>query len=331
LEGHRLRLLVALIAACCTASACGQSPTQPSKGGNSPPGTGPQAPPPAAGSSLTFKVATWNIRSGMGIRGFTTTTWSSDTLNCTDPSKPLNAWGIRLPQTELGRIRDDPAIVAFAVQEAWNCGNPANINGELGFQAMSREQNGTALAARYGFATAPTYTKVSNEDWVVGGRVCLNAACSTTLPIFAAHWSSATDDYGPMAQSTLDLLRSQPTPLVLMGDLNVYRVDAWNPKVRCTGDDVAGRVDAIRRMEAAGYIDAWKTTQSGEGWTGMASRAGCGEPSGNLFKRIDYVYTIGNLTARSATRIARAAPGADAPSDHVALVVELSLAQSSGR
>jgi endonuclease/exonuclease/phosphatase family metal-dependent hydrolase len=267
----------------------------------------------------------------MGISGFTTTSWSSDTLNCTDPSKPLNAWGIHLPQTELARIREDPAIVAFAVQEAWNCGNPANINGELGFQTITREQNGTALAVRYGFATAPTYTKVSSEDWAVGGRVCLNAACSATIPIFAAHWSSEVNDYGPMAQSTLALLRSQPTPHVLMGDLNVYRVDTWNPKVRCTGDDVAGRVDAIQQMEAAGYVDAWKATQSSEGWTGMASRAGCGEPSGNLFKRIDYVYTIGSLTAISATRIARAAPGADAPSDHVALVAELRLPSSSGR
>jgi len=322
-------LFVALVVAVGSASACGHSPTEPSTKSNSPPGgAGPQVPPPGATQALTFKVATWNIKSGEGVNGFTTKTWSGDTLNCTDPSKPLNAWGLRLPQTELAHIRDDPAIVAFAVQEAWNCGNPANINGELGFQAMSREQEGTALAARYGFAAAPTYTKVSSADWVVGAPICLNPTCSRTLLMFAAHWSSATDDYAPIAQSTLDLLRSQPTPHVLMGDLNVYRVDGWNPKVRCTGDDVAGRVDAIQRMEAAGYMDAWKATQSGEGWTGMASRAGCGEPSGNLFKRIDYVYTLGNLTANSATRIARAAPGADAPSDHVALVVELTLPQS---
>jgi len=265
----------------------------------------------------------------MGIRGFTTTTWSSDTLNCTDPSKPLNAWGIRLPQTELAHIRDDQAIVAFAVQEAWNCGNPSNINSELGFQAISQEREGTALAARYGFAAAPTYSQIGTGSWVVGAPVCLNPTCSSTIPMFATHWSS--DDYPGLAHSTLDLLRSQPSTHLLMGDLNVFRIDGWNPKVPCTENDSPVRVNAIQAMESAGYADAWKATQSGEGWTGMATRAGCGEPHGNLFKRIDYVYTIGNLKASSTTRIARAAPGADSPSDHVALVAEISVVPAPAR
>ena len=265
----------------------------------------------------------------MGIRGFTPTSWSSETLNCTDPSKPLNAWGIGLPQAELRHLRDDQAIVAFAVQEAWHCASPANINAELGFQAISQEREGTALGARYGFAAPPTYTKLSSNSWVVGAPVCLNPACSFTVPIFATHWSS--DDYPALAQSTLALLRSQPTPHVLMGDLNVFRIDGWNPKVPCTLDDSPGRVNAIQMMEAAGYADAWKVTQSGEGWTGMASRAGCGEPSGNLFKRIDYVYTIGDLKAISTTRIARTTPGADGPSDHVVLVAEVTLAAPPAR
>ena len=273
-------------------------------------------------SAAPFKVATWNIRSGMGIRGFNTTSWSSDTLNCTDRSKPLNAWGVGLPQQELERIRDDQSIVAFATQEAWNCGNPTNINSVLGFKTMSGERNGTALAARYGFASGPSYTKITGDDWLVGGVVCLNPACSATIPVFAAHWSVPEDALGAAAQRTIEILGSQPVPHVVLGDLNVYRVDAWNPSVPCTGPDVAGRVDAIMNMEAAGYADAWKVTQGGEGWTGMSTRNGCGVPNGNLFKRIDYVYTKG-LTALSTTRIARAAPGADAPSDHVALIAEL--------
>jgi endonuclease/exonuclease/phosphatase family metal-dependent hydrolase len=141
--------------------------------------------------------------------------------------------------------------------------------------------------------------------------------------MFATHWSSG--DYPALAHSTLALLRSQPPTHLLMGDLNVFRIDAWNPKVPCTDDDAPARLSAIQAMEAAGYADAWKATQSSEGWTGMASRAGCGEPKGNLFKRIDYVYTIGNLKAISTTRIARTAAGSDAPSDHVALIAELGL------
>jgi hypothetical protein len=312
-RARRLPLVVVCVA--CVLLSCGGSPAQPSPGA---PGTQNAAQPPV------FKVATWNIRSGMGIRGFSTTSWSSDTLNCTDSSKPMNAWGIGLPQAELARIRDDLSIVAFAVQEAWNCGSPTNINGVLGFKTISREQNGTALAARYGFASAPTFTKVTAEDWVVGGPVCLNPACSATIPIFSAHWFATNNEYGSAAQQTLDLLRGQTAPHILMGDLNVYRVDAWNPSVPCTGTDVRGRVEAIQMMEAAGYVDAWKATQGGEGWTGIASRAGCGTPGGNLFKRIDYVYAK-NLRVISTERIGRAAPGADSPSDHVALIAEVML------
>lgn len=293
------------------AFACGGAPTKPSATVNA-----------AAAQQQPFKVATWNVRSGMGIRGFSSTGWSSDTTNCTDSSKPMNAWGKGLPQEVLSQIRNDVSIVAFAVQEAWGCGSPSNINGVLGFKDISREQNGTALAARYGFASTPAFTKITAEDWLVGANVCLNQACSATIPVFSGHWTAPGDAFGPVAQTTLDLLGKQPQPHVLMGDLNVYRVDQWNPSVPCTGPDVGGRVDAIQRMEAAGYVDAWKATQGGEGWTGMATRAGCGTPSGNLFKRIDYVYSKG-LRALSTTRIGRPEPGGDAPSDHVALVAEL--------
>ena len=293
--------------------ACGGSPTEPAAADVA---TGDNA------RAATFKVATWNIRSGMGIAGFSTTNWTSNTLNCNDRSQPLNAWGMQLPQGELSRIRDDRSIVAFAVQEAWNCGNPSNINSVLGFKEITGERNGTALAARYGFAAAPTYVNVGGDDWIVGGAVCLDAACSGSVPVFSTHWTPPGNAFGPVAQRALEALAREPSPHVLLGDLNVYRIDTWNPEVPCTGADVAGRVEAIQRLEAAGYVDAWKTTQSGEGWTGMATRAGCGVPNGNLYKRIDYVYAK-NLVAVATTRLARAAPGQDAPSDHVMLVAEL--------
>lgn len=293
--------------------ACGSSPTQPE------PANGSNA---AFAQTATFKVATWNIRSGMGIAGFNTTNWTSNTLNCSDRSQPLNAWGMGLPQAELAKVRDDRSIVALAVQEAWNCGNPTNINSVLGFKDITGERNGTALAARHGFAAAPAYVNIGGQDWMVGGAVCLDPACSSSVPIFSTHWTPPGNAFGAVAQRTIEALSGQPAAHVLLGDLNVYRIDAWNPEVPCTGPDVAGRVDAIARMEAAGYADAWKSTQSGEGWTGMATRNGCGVPNGNLFKRIDYVYTR-NLRAISTTRLARAAPGADAPSDHVMLIAEL--------
>jgi hypothetical protein len=301
------------VASTIVAVACGGAPTQPAPA---------NAPTVDSAQTGTFKVATWNIRSGMGIAGFSTTNWTSNTLNCTDRSQPLNAWGMGLPQAELGKIRDDRSIVAFAVQEAWHCGNPSNINSVLGFKDITGERDGTALAARHGFAAAPIYVNIGGQDWIVGGAVCLDAACSTSVPMFSTHWTPPANAFGAVAQRTIEVLSSQSAAHVLLGDLNVYRIDAWNPEVPCTGSDLAERVEAIGRMEAAGYVDAWKTTQGGEGWTGMATRNGCGVPNGNLFKRIDYVYTR-NLRAVATTRLARPAPGGDAPSDHVMLVAEL--------
>ena len=90
------------------------------------------------------------------------------------------------------------------------------------------------------------------------------------------------------------------------------------------GAAIGAVVPGVSMIEGAGYTDAWKATQSSEGWTGMASRPGCGSPNGNLFKRIDYVYSSG-LQTLSTTRFARGEPGGDSPSDHAGLIAELAL------
>lgn len=279
---------------------------------------------PRAQQPRSFKVATWNIRSGMGIRGFTSTAWDSNTLNCTDSSKPLNAWGIGLTQKELQKIKADTSIVALALQEAWNCGSPKNVNGVLAFKTATHEEEGVGLIARYGFSGAPSYQRIDEKHnrWVVGGQVCLDGPCSTTLPIFTTHFGGDTDDDFPVqAERLLKALSSQRGPHLFMGDLNVFRIDQWNPRTACTAKDSAGRVNTIAAIEKAGYADAWKTVERGEGWTGMASRKGCGSPPGSLYKRIDYVYTK-ELGAISVTRFGLVAPGADSPSDHAGLIAE---------
>jgi endonuclease/exonuclease/phosphatase family metal-dependent hydrolase len=279
-----------------------------------------------ASAPATFKVATWNVRSGMGVTGFNTRTWNNDTLNCTDRTKLLNAWGVGLPQKELERLRADPAIVALAVQEAWNCGSPEQLNSVLGFKAATREQNGVALLARHGFKGSPTYQRVGAvyPSWLIGGAVCLDAQCSATLPAFSTHWGGTDDEWPRQAQNVIAFLASQSGPHLFMGDLNIFKIDQWNPRVPCTNDDKPGRSRAIALIERAGYVDAWKATQSGAGWTGMASRPDCGSPEGNLYKRIDYIYAK-QLRVVSTTIFARAAPGADAPSDHAGLIAELAL------
>lgn len=299
--------------------ACHKSPAEPTA---TPASGNPRA-------SALFKVATWNIRSGMGINGFTTTTWRSDTLNCTNPSQPMNAWGMGLPQAELAKVRADPEIVAMAIEEAWNCGSPSNVNGVLGFKSATPDRDGTALLARYGFASAVQYQQLNRGAWLVSGDVCLDPACTTAFPMVAAHWDGGVaDSSAAQAQQTLQFMSSKPTPNLFMGDLNVFRVDTWNPPVPCTGADNPSRVAAIGLVEGAGYTDAWKATQNAEGWTGMATRNGCGVPNGNLFKRIDYVYAKG-VRVVSAARFARAAPGADSPSDHIGLIAELALSSAT--
>jgi hypothetical protein len=279
----------------------------------------------AAFQDAAFKVATWNIRSGMGIRGFTTTNWDHTIVNCSDRSKPMNAWGMGLPQAELERIRADQGIVAMAIQEAWYCGAPGNVNGVLGFRTASQERNGVALIARHGFSGPVVYHEIDKKDgrWLIGGDVCLNAGCTQTMPMFSTHFGAAIEDNVPaQAQSVIDFLAARPTPHLFMGDLNIFRIDTWNPRVPCTSDDHPARLDALARIENAGYVDSWKATQQSEGFTGMATRNGCGTPNGNLFKRIDYVFGKG-LRPLSVDRFGRAAPGEDSPSDHVGLVATL--------
>lgn len=289
----------------------------------------PSTPSSAADPQLvprTFKVATWNIRSGKGIRGFTTTSWSSDTTNCTDHSQPVNAWGMGLTQAALGKVKDDQSVVALALQEAWFCGSPQNVQGVVGFKTASNDRNGTGFLARYGLSGAMKYQQIDPKanQWLIGGDVCLDPACSATIPMYSVHFGDTSDDEIPnQAQRVIDILGAQSGPKLFMGDLNVYKTDTWNPSVPCTGGDNSGRLRTISMIESAGYTDAWKATQNSEGWTGMQTRAGCGIPSGNLFKRIDYVHSSGMRTL-STDRFGRAEPGGDAASDHVGLIAELS-------
>jgi hypothetical protein len=231
-----------------------------------------------------------------------------------------------LPQAALGRVRDDSSVVALALQEAWFCGSPQNVQGVVGFKTASSDRNGTGFLARYGLSGAMKYLEIDSKanQWLIGGDVCLDAACTATIPMYSVHFDGSAEEGIPnQAQRVIDILGAQNGPRLFMGDLNVYKIDTWNPNVPCTGSDNSGRVRTISMIEGAGYTDAWKATQSSEGWTGMQTRAGCGSPSGNLFKRIDYVYSSGMRTL-STDRFGRAEPGGDAASDHVGLIAELS-------
>src|SRR5262245_55669256 len=94
----------------------------------------------------SFKVANWNVRSGMGIAGKKNPLINSDTTDCTqNASKPGGPFW-----PAMDTVKYDPDIVALGVQEAWACATPEAIRAYLAWKQATPERNGTALIARHG-------------------------------------------------------------------------------------------------------------------------------------------------------------------------------------
>jgi hypothetical protein len=225
-----------------------------------------------------------------------------------------------VPQ-ELARLNADSSIVALGLGEAWLCGRPEQVRVALGWAAKLWDQNGVSIIARYGFAgpfewrqldtsSAPT---PSDTKWVVRTPVCLDAACSSSMPIYTAHWNMGDLH----ARQTLEFMAAEPAdePHVMIGDLNV-----WEGSRRVCNQDPNNT--ALNILRQANYTDAWAYLHgSAEGFTGMTNRAGCGVPEGYTWKRIDYAWSK-NVQPLSMTRFGIVTPGHGAPSDHFGILVE---------
>jgi exonuclease III len=282
----------------------------------------------------TFKVAFYNIQSGKGepaLPGVASP--FPDTSNCTNPSLPLNAWGLGIVQRELAaHLGNDPSVVALGLAEAWTCASPSAVRNALGWRAASSERNGVGIVARHGFGGPETWLQldttrnVNPKDtmWVLRVPVCLDTVCSRTVMVFTAHWyavgQSALDDnsiYEFQAQQTIDFMGALPAgqPHILIGDLNVF-----------AGREIAcGKIPMrkpLERLSGAGYVDAWPAVHAlADGNTGMWNRPGCGTPEGNVGRRIDYVWSK-ELAPLSMTRFGMVKPGEAAPSDHAGIRAE---------
>jgi hypothetical protein len=281
----------------------------------------------SAQPGTALRVAFYNIRAGQGIqplRGRAAT--FADGVNCDNPGKPRNAWGVGAVQRALAELNHDPPAVALGLAEAWFCASPENVRKALGWKSHTGERNGTGLVARYGFRGQPEWLQLDTSQnrsprdtmWIVRAPVCLDAACARTLDVYAAHWYGT----GPAAQETMDRQAAESVrfmsgsrgPHVLVGDLNVFEGDA--PVCRQQPNNTSLAV--LRR---AGYIDAWPAVHgSAEGSTGMLNRAGCGTPEGAPWKRVDYAWSR-ELTLTAMDRFGLPAPGEAAPSDHAGIVV----------
>jgi hypothetical protein len=274
------------------------------------------AAPALAATPANFKVAYWNIKSGKGqiaLPGFPVT--FANTSNCTDTSQPLNAWGVGFVQTQLAALNADPSVIALGLGEAWLCGSPSQVRAALGWASYVPDRNGVSIVARYGFAGPPVWKQLdtsmtatpTDTKWVVRTPVCLDAACTSSVVIFTAHWN-----WGDLhAQETLDFLALEPPgePHVLTGDLNV-----WEGTANVCSQSPNNT--ALGYLRAANYTDAWNYLHgAAEGYTGMTNRAGCGVPVGYTWKRIDYAWSK-NVQPISMTRFGIVTPGEGAPSDH---------------
>jgi hypothetical protein len=274
----------------------------------------------------TFKVAYWNIRSGRGqiaLPGFPAT--FVDTSNCTDAAQPLNAWGIGLVPQELANLAADPRIVALGLGEAWTCANSQRVRAALGWAATVTDHNGVSIVARYGFAGPLQWKQLdtsqasnpSDTKWVVRAPVCLDAACSSSIEVFTAHWGGGGRVVmDTQAEETVTFMSDVPAgvPHLFIGDLNVYETST-----ACASSPLT---TPLAKLRAANYTDAWNYLNgSAEGYTGMTNRAGCGNPPGYTFKRIDYSWSK-NILPLSFQRFGMVPPGHGAPSDHYGIIVE---------
>jgi hypothetical protein len=270
-----------------------------------------------------FKVANWNVRSGMGIGGRKPQidhNTADCTLNASKPGGPF--W------PAMDAIKNDAAVVALGVEEAWFCAAPEAIRKYLGWQHATPEQNGTGLVVRYGLRGKHVMQQIafkgvegaSEDQWLFGGDVCLDAGCRSTLRIYSAHFA-APDDVGFAAQArnTIAYVKAQPgfERNVIVGDLNFYTAN--RTLVPCGTTRTKSAPAEV--FAAAGYLDAWLHLKPGvDGATGMWNRPGCGRPEGGLFKRIDYIYSRG-LAPTDVSLFAMITPMAqDAPSDHAGIV-----------
>ena len=285
-----------------------------------------------AQTTPTFKVAWFNIQSGKGepaMAGHTTN--FIDTTNCTDTTQPLNAWGIGVIQRELiARVGSDPKVVAIGLTEAWLCGSEGNVMNTLGWKAKSGNQNGVAMVARYGFAGPEEWLQLDislninprDTMWVLRVPVCLDAACSQSMNMFASHWYSSGVNLlasydRQAAQTTAFLQRAGGTaPHILIADLNV-----WEGTASTCGESPTNI--GLQRLRDAGYTDAWPLLHgTAEGFTGMTNRVGCGSPVGYGWKRPDYTWSPANYLPVSITRFGIVPGGDEAPSDHYGLITE---------
>jgi len=296
------------------------------------------APAPASRTSpgqedRAIKVAFYNIRSGKGVPGFRGRAAAfADVANCTDSTKPVNAWGAGIVQRALqDAIGGDDEVIALGLAEAWTsvCASARNVRTALGWAAASSSHNGVAMVARYGLRNeswqqldTAQNNNPADTAWVLHADVSLDRAQRQTLAVYVAHWyatgAQQSAGYERQARQTVAFMQqtSGGRPHVLIGDLN-----AWTAASETCRQQPNGAA-AVAVLTSAGYVDAWPALHgTADGNTGMLNRAKCGQPEGAAWKRVDYAWSPRGLRPLDMTRFGIVPPGDPAPSDHYGIAV----------
>ena len=260
--------------------------------------------------------------------------FNAATQNCTDTTKPLNAWGVGVPQALLANLKADSQVIAFGVSEAWNCATPAAVQAVLGWPYVSASFNGTALLARYGIQGSIQSTVISaagdDPEYVIGADVCTNAGCTGTIRVYVTRNytegpAGATLDAALLtqAQNMVAWINVQPhgDQHMIVGNFNATELNGA-PSGKC-GDWWNYQTPSVMRGE--GYLDAWASLHDPSlGFTAQLNRHGCGSPDGAAYKRVDYAWVKGMTV--TATDLFGAVPGnTAAASDHFGLITSVTI------
>jgi endonuclease/exonuclease/phosphatase family metal-dependent hydrolase len=87
------------------------------------------------------------------------------------------------------------------------------------------------LVARYGFAGPAQWKQLdtalapdpSDTRWVLRAPVCLDAGCTASINVVAAHWSVSNLPSDVQAQQSVAFMAALPpgAPRVMVGDFNI--------------------------------------------------------------------------------------------------------------
>jgi endonuclease/exonuclease/phosphatase family metal-dependent hydrolase len=192
---------------------------------------------------------------------------------------------------------------------------------------------GNAILARHPLRAAATTPGPAGYE---EGRCVLAATVLSpdgSLDVCATHLDPRYED---TRLEELDLLLAaadaRAPEHVLMGDFNALRLADYPPAalaqvraMRAANDKEEPRGEVIARLDARGYLDAFRLARAG-GRAGYAAALVAPPPEGAPVTcwagtRVDYVWATEALLARFALRAATHVP--TAASDHAAVVIDL--------